>query len=206
MRPLHAKDLQALKLPLVALAAAVLIGTGSIYYTRQGVESAERRFQQQDRLLREARTRLQKSGDEKDVITRYLGSYQQLQAQGLIGPEQRINWLDGLRLTNQQAELFGASYRIGVQQPYPYASEFDPGKLSLNQSLMTITFSLLHEGDLMHFFKLLEARNVGIFAINQCVLDRQRELGRTATFQPHLRAECEIAWITITAEPVDTRS
>jgi len=204
---INAKDLQALKVPLIVLAIVVLSGGAAVYYGNQGVIKATQGLRNQEAQLREARTRLQRSDEEKDIIVRYLGRYRQLQAQGLVGAEQRINWLDGLRSSNQQGELFGASYQISQQQSYPFAAELNPGKLQIRQSVMKLSIRLLHEGDLMHFFQLLDQQRVGVFSITQCVLDREGgDRGRVLAFQPYLRADCDLAWITIDAESAEKKS
>lgn len=188
-------DLQALKNPLLVLLAVLVAAAATIYFTDQLRVSARRQLAQQQSQLKEARTRLQKSGDEKDIIIRYLERFRRLQLSGFIGEEQRINWLDGLRLTNQQADLFGVDYQIGAQKPYPYAAEFNPGQLELNQSLMRLRFRLLHEEDMMRFFSILARQNAGIFTVDQCDM-RRIDTGGVIRYQPNVTAECELSWIT----------
>lgn len=188
-------DLQALKNPLLVLLAVLVAAAATIYFTEQLRVSARRQLAQQQSQLKEARTRLQKSGDEKDIIIRYLQGFRRLQLSGFIGEEQRINWLDGLRLTNQQAGLFGVDYQIGAQKPYPYAAEFNPGQLELNQSLMRLRFRLLHEEDMMRFFSILALQNAGIFTVDQCDM-RRIDTGGVIRYQPNVTAECELSWIT----------
>ncbi|MBI2294899.1 MAG: hypothetical protein HYU76_02385 [Betaproteobacteria bacterium] len=188
-------DLQALKNPLLVLLAVLVAAAATIYLTDQLRVSARRQLAQQQSQLKEARTRLQKSGDEKDIIIRYLQGFRRLQLSGFIGEEQRINWLDGLRLTNQQADLFGVDYQIGAQKPYPYAAEFNPGQLELNQSLMRLRFRLLHEEDMMRFFSILARQNAGIFTVDQCDMRRIDTAG-VIRYQPNVTAECELSWIT----------
>lgn len=188
-------DLQALKNPLLVLLAVLVAAAATIYFTDQLRVSARRQLAQQQSQLKEARTRLQKSGDEKDIIIRYLEGFRRLQLSGFIGEEQRINWLDGLRLTNQQAGLFGVDYQIGAQKPYPYAAEFNPGQLELNQSLMRLRFRLLHEEDMMRFFSILARQNAGIFTVDQCDM-RRIDTGGVIRYQPNVTAECELSWIT----------
>ena len=48
-------------------------------------------------------------------------------------------------------------------------------------------------------------RSVGMFSINECVMERFNE-SRALAHQPYVRADCELAWITITAEPWEKRS
>jgi hypothetical protein len=196
---MNAFDLRALKTlqrPLGVLAAVIAIGAILLYYTDLALQSAQRAAAQQQNQLREARIQLNKSGEEKATIVRYLGKYQYLQQLGFVGDEQRISWLDGLRLANRETRLFGVDYQIGAQQPYPYAAELDPGQLTLYQSVMKINLKLLHEDDLMRFLGTLAQHGAGVFSVNQCVMERI-EAGDNPRNQPNLRAECELAWITL---------
>ena len=203
---MNAAEFRALRTPLIVLILVLAMVTGLIYEIDQSLAAAQRELVQQQNQLREARVRLQKSGLEKEVIVRYLSSYQYLQRLGFVGDEQRLNWLEALRLSNQQAQLFGIQYQIGVQQAYPYAAELDPGQLTLHQSLMKLNFRLLHEGDLMTFLGTLAKQGAGFFAVNQCVIQRLNADGAVRV-QPNLGAECEIAWITVKpAAPGDKKS
>ncbi len=193
---MNTDDFEALKTPLLALLAVIAVSVGSVYYTRDLLQAAKRELAQQQQQLQEARTRLQKSGDEKKMIVRYIDNYRYLQQLGFVGDEKRIDWIDGLRLTNQQMQLFGINYQISAQQSYPYASELDPGQLALHQSVMKINLGLLHEGDLMGFLSALAKQNAGIFSVNQCLVTRA-DTGGSIRYQPNLHAECELSWITV---------
>ncbi len=189
-------DLQAIRNPSLLLVFILAAAGGTIYYTNQLVTQARQQLARQELLMKEARIRLQKSGDEKEVIVRYLGAYQQLQRRGFVGEEQRINWLDGLRLTNQQADLFGVDYEIGVQKPYLYAADLDPGQIQLKESVMKLRFRLLHEEDLTRFLGILARQGAGIYTVDQCLVKRLTAAGGAIRYQPNLSAECELAWIT----------
>jgi len=194
----NAPELKALRAPLIILVIVLGLGAGIVYQLDQTLSATKRELAQQQAQMREARTRLQKSGEEKELIVRYLPNYEYLQRIGFVGDEKRLNWLEGLRLSNQQAQLFGVQYQIGSQQQYPYAAELSPGQLTLHQSVMKLSFQLLHEGDLMSFLKALGKQGAGFFAVNECKLDRANT-GGSIRFQPNLRADCDIAWITLRA-------
>ena len=189
-------DLQALRNPLLAVAGVALLGALAVYSSGRLMIAARQQLAQQQVQLKEARTRLQKSGDEKDIIVRYLDGFRQLERTGFVGDEQRINWLYGLRLANQQADLFGVDYQIGAQSSYAYAAEFSPGPLALNQSVMRVRFRLLHEGDLDRFLDSLARQGAGIFAIDRCLLRRLDTRG-VIRYQPNVNAECDLSWITV---------
>jgi len=198
---MNVSDLRAIRNPLIVLAVVLALGTEAIYYLNQSLATARQELSRQNTQMREARTRLQKSGDEKQVIVRYLGDYQRLQKIGFVGDEQRLNWVEGLRLSNQQAQLFGINYQISAQQPYAYAAELDPGQLTVHQSEMKLNFNLLHEGDLMRFLDTLARQGAGFFSVKECRLDRLSS-GGSVRFQPNVRAECSLDWITLHAPPL----
>lgn len=202
---LTGRHLDALKAPLAVLAVVVIAGAAAVSWTRAEITKGQRALSAQENVLKEARTRFQRSGDERDLIVRFLPSYQELRNRGLIGPEQRINWLDALRNTNQQARLFGAEYQVSTQQAYPYAQELNAARLGMAQSIMKLNLRLAHEGELMRFFRQLENQNAGAFDINECVLERASAAATPFNAQPNLRAECELAWITINPEPMERK-
>jgi len=198
------RHLDSLKAPLAVLAVVAIAGAGVVSWTRTQIAQDQRALTAQENQLKEARNRFQRSGDERDLIVKFMGPYQELRVRGLIGPEQRINWLDALRVSNQQAQLFGAEYQVSTQQPYPYAQEFNAAKLGMAQSLMKLNLRLAHEGELMRFFRLLDSQNAGTFDINQCVFERAGTSVLTPQ-QPNLRVECELAWITFNPEPAERK-
>jgi hypothetical protein len=193
---MNQEDLQALRVPLLVLVIVLLAGAGAVYYSDRLAADARQQLAQQRNQLKDARTRLQKSGDERDIIVKYLDGYRQLERSGIIGEEQRINWLDGLRIANQQADLFGVDYQIGTQTNYPLAAAYNPGQIMLNQSLMRLQFRLLHEADLMRFLGALSRQGGGFFTVDQCILRRIDNRG-VIRYQPNISADCDLAWITV---------
>ncbi len=67
---------------------------------------------------------------------------------------------------------------------------------------MKISLGLLHEGDLMRFLGTLARQGLGVFAVNQCSLEHLVSGGGN---QPNLRAECELAWITLRPKAVEDK-
>ncbi len=185
-----------LALPLAALAVGLLACVAAIHFSRIEIDKTQRQLAAQQSLAREARMRVQKSGDEQDIIVRYQDSYRKLLQAGFVGDEQRINWLDALRVVNQKAELFGISYQITPQQPYAFASELAPEPMTVRQSVMKLRFALLHEGDLSRFFALLSQQNAGVYVPEICTMQRTPGIA-TMRYQPNLIAECDISWITV---------
>lgn len=195
-------DLNRLRLPIAAVVVATIAGAALVWWTTRLITREAQVVAAQEAQLRQARDRFHQSDDERDRIERHRAPYEALADRGVIGPEERIRWLDALRSANQSARPFAADYQISVQQPYPYARELNANGLGLAQSLMKLDLRLAHEGELPRFLAELEAANVGTFEINQCVLERLTVLTAVGPrLQPNVRAECELAWITMNPEP-----
>jgi hypothetical protein len=195
-------DLSALRGPLVVLATIIAMGAAAVFFTSRMVEKAEAQMKAQQAALQEARTRYQRSGDEKDTIVRYLDGYEILQHEGVVGEERRINWIDGLRVANIESGLFGVDYQIGVQQAYSGSSSSAPGSIEMRQSEMKIRLPLLHEGDLLRFLEILDRQRAGLFTVNKCTIDRTNQTSAAPRYQPNLMAECELIWITLVEQSV----
>lgn len=193
------EDLEALRMPLTVLAVTVIAAIILVFVSGSMVESAQRTLAQREAQLREARLRIQNAGEEKQMIGTYLSVYQQLTRAGFVGDEQRINWLDSLRMANEEARIFGVEYDIGTQKPYVYAAEFNAGQLLLQESMMQLKFRLLHEEDLPRFFAALARYGGGYFTVDQCIMRRARGGGidQNLQVQPNLTAECEVRWLTV---------
>lgn len=189
------EELKALRLPLIVLLTVVALVAGAIYYTDLLAKQAATALAQQKTAFQSAQSRMRQSGDEKNTIVQYVDKYRELEKSGFAGEEQRINWLDALRNANAKAELFGVNYQIGVQHPYPYASEFDPGGIALQESIMELDMRLLHEGDLLRFLDALRAQQVGLFHVKECTLLRTDKTEALRN-QPYLSAKCDLVWIT----------
>ena len=192
------EDMEALRIPLIALGATLIVAIAMVVISGNVLDDAERTRLSRENQLRDARMRIQNAGVEKEMINRYLGGYEQLARAGFVGDEQRINWLDSLRMANEEARIFGVEYDIGAQKPYAYAAEFSPGSLMLQESVMHLKFRLLHEEDLPRFFSALGRYGGGFFTVEQCHMRRLNTRdGDKAQAQPNLGAECDLRWLTV---------
>ena len=196
---MNREDLEALRIPLSAVGVTAVVSIVLVFFSASIRDSAYATLAQREAQLREARLRIQNAGEEKEMIAKYLGGYQQLARVGFVGEEQRINWLDSLRMANEEARIFGVEYDIGSQKPYVYASEFNAGQLQLHESVMHLKFRLLHEEDLPRFFEALGRYGGGYFTVDQCTMRRIRtaDADRVVQLQPNLNAECDVRWLTV---------
>ncbi len=185
-----------LYLPGALLAAVLVVSAIAIGYADRMVDEAERALDTKRQTLSGAQRKHANAGVEKDILQRFRDTYAALERIGFVGAEQRINWVDGLRIANRESSLFGVEYQIGQQETFAGTAELGVGDLPMRQSIMRVKFPLLHEGDLMPFFRNLAQQRSGVFVMNACELTRLPANGGQA--QPNLNAECELAWITVT--------
>lgn len=198
---LSLNDIPALVRPLVVLALVIAAAAVGIVVSERVIKRAQADLVKTQAELGEAQKRVRRSGEERDTIQRYLGPYAELAQGGVLGEEQRLAWVDALRAANNAAQLYGVDYEVGAQQPYAFITEAGAGALQVQQSVMKLKFGLLYEEDLLDFFSALGQQQVGAFAVNQCVLQRLVQEVTRPSNAPTLRAECEVAWITIPRPP-----
>jgi hypothetical protein len=194
---LAAKDLSSMKLPFLVLAVAIAASFLLVRFSSDKREQTEMQHRIQATALQEARSRYQRSGDERETILRYLPAYQQLENQGFVGTEQRINWLESLRIANTHAGLFGVTYQLDARKPFPLIGQSNPMSQNLHNSQMKLSFGLVHEGDLMRFLQALAEQQTGIFILTGCALDRVARSESPAPRQANLTAQCDLSWLTV---------
>jgi len=194
---LAAKDLAEMKLPFLVLVVVIATSFLLVRFSADKRLQIEMQHRIQYTALQDARSRYQRSGDERETILRYLPAYQQLENQGFVGTEQRINWLESLRVANSHAGLFGVTYQLDARKPFPLISQGNPMSQNLHNSQMKLSFGLVHEGDLMRFFQALAAQQTGIFILTGCALDRVARSESPAPRQANLTAQCDLSWLTV---------
>ncbi len=186
-----------MKMPMLVLAVALAASFAMVAFSSIQRTQSEQQYRDQLAALQEARTRYQRSGEERETIMHYLQAYRQLETLGFVGSEKRLNWVESLRAANAQAGLFGVDYQMTAQEPFPYVIKDNPISDRVKQSRMRLSFGLLHEGELTRLFQALSALQPGLFALNSCSLDRAGRQGPPLPRQANLTAECELSWLTI---------
>lgn len=198
------KDFASMRLPVAVLVASIILSAVMIKFSAVQNKAADSQRRAQSTALKEARDRFQRSGEERNAILKYLPAYRKLQSEGLIGAEQRIEWIEALRAANKQAGLFGVNYQLEARKPFTLLGQGNPASQFLQQSQMKLSFGLVHEGDLMRFLEMLATQQSGMFFIRSCIIDRPVRIDTPAPRQPNLNAQCELSWLTI--DPAKTGS
>ncbi len=195
-------DLAPLRSPIAALIVSMVLSVMLINYSGEKRSTNTQRMLAVSTQADAARKRYQDSDLEKEIITQYLPQYRELEQRGFIGSENRINWIDALRIADQQVGNFGVQYQLSAQGPYKGMLSDDPIAPRLRRSTMDIRFSVVHEGQFLAFLEALERQGAGMYALRSCSLQpvhREPPQPRTR----NLSARCEIDWLTLVPPGAD---
>ena len=192
-------DLARLRWPLAFLVLAIvvalaLVATTSTLADRSGAEQLRLQAQQ-----RELRAQLLRAPDEAKELRDKIALYQQLERQGLIGQEERLNWVEQIGGIKTARRLYDLQYELSPQRPLgdiglPGGPAF--GSHEFMASSMRMQLQLLHEEDLLGLLDDLRASVHAHLLVRQCTLGRLAA-NTDGRLGPQLEASCIIDWVTL---------
>jgi len=179
----------------VGIACAVSAATvGTTYYYVSGLAAENNQYQA---ALNQIRDRYVAAIQERQLIERYWPHYRQLQANGFVGDENRLDWIDLLHTLATRHRVLGLSYEV---QPRALAAPnpaVNTGDFQLQDSEMTVRLDLLHEGNLLALLQDLSTQNAGIFNLKSCTIDRTQPQITISSSSSNISAQCKLIWHTI---------
>lgn len=190
------QDWLMLRMPIIVLGITLILMTLLVSYAEKRKNVSRQALQIQQSQFNQARQHYLTSGQEKETIVKYLPGYQKLIADGFIGEERRIEWVDTLRNIHQKNKLFTINYSIGSQEEYKPAFALNPGTFDLHRSVMKLELAMLHEGDLLTLLQSLEMQQTAPFILRSCEIKRLGDM-KTNALIANLIANCELDWLTI---------
>lgn len=185
--------LQAIILLLTVAVAITAVSTSRWYWHQARDYQA---WAQQKR--NGARDRLFNAETEKREIRLYQPQYAALRERGLIGQENRLDWVDAMRQIQEQRKLMPITYELEPQQPVQMDGAMELGGYRLHGSRMNLHMDLLHEGDL--FVLLDDLRQRSFYSAQECNIKRAAA-GLPTPLAPTLTADCTLNWLTLTPAP-----
>ena len=131
------------------------------------------------------------------MLETYLPQYRALEEEGIVGTEQRLNWLETLRVATREIKLPALRYEITSQQEYLADFSLNTGVFKVYESTMNLELGLLHEEDLTALLEKLERQGKGFFNVVKCNVARSQPEFRRDPARPNLTASCGLSWLTI---------
>jgi len=191
-------DLKRLRVPLAlalllsALGVACLATSG--YYLDEAKSAREA-----SRLARVgAQERMAKVSEEEREIRENLVHFEQMRQHGMVGEQNRIDWIESIARIKNSRKLFEIRYNIEAQRSLDYPGVVATGAADFVVSRMRLNMLLLHEGDLLNFLADLQAAGKGHVSVRRCTVTRIERGAQSATaLQPRLRAECQVDLVSV---------
>lgn len=181
-------------LPVLCLVAGTALwGTTTVYRTRldNALEMERQALASIEQERRELTSRRQ-------AREQFSAMYRDLVAGGIVGPDQRLQWVQALRSSTSNLGLPYLRYSTGPQEaftaPYLVAGISAP----VMSSPMELQLGLVHEGDLLRLLDNLE-KFPGLFHVRSCNLERPERNTPPESSQANLSGSCQLAWFSIPA-------
>ena len=192
-------DLPYLKGGLTTLLLGLAVSGTAITLSQHFLGDALQTHKAAQNKLSTAQRSLSTATDDRQNMASYAQEYSMLLKRNVIGNEQRLDWIDGLERLRRRNLVMRFTYTISPQQPYHSPVPLDTGNLEPMRSDMSLTFDLLHEGQLIRFFDALRSSINGWFMLDGCSVTRidNASDNSKAGSVPQLKAECKGGWLTL---------
>lgn len=199
--PWWLREFSQVRTALLVFLATLACSVGAIVFSRWALHDAQASQTRAQQLRNEARQRYVNVETEKQEIAIYQPQFAVLRERGLIGQENRLEWVEAIRQVQEQRRLLPISYEIAPQQPVVMEPALDLGGYSMRGSRMKLHMELLHEGDLFSLLSDLRARSH--YTVQDCSIKRAASGGNPAAapdapLAPALSADCTLNWLTLT--------
>lgn len=182
------------------LFGAVWVGMGLLaYYVAHVYDQSLAELNDAKQSLQTAQTQQMQQQQNLAWLSQYQPAYEHWQAVGLVGEEQRLNWVHGLQTIQKQQQLPVVQYTVSQQTPYlpAFASlgHFLMRKSSMHLDMLTQSDMTSHimsmQGD-AHMLRLLKAMRMQYPATMQT-----QHCHFKALSEKTMQSICDIDWLTL---------
>ncbi|MDR2000119.1 MAG: hypothetical protein LBP94_01105 [Zoogloeaceae bacterium] len=181
---------------LLFLAAAISLAAIMTATARNRVHQAQAEQTQLTMQARDIRARSSRMLDEERELRGKIALFQQLRTRGIIGPEERLNWVEQIEKIKATRRLFEFQYEIAPQKSLGAVT----GDYEFMVSAMSLNMPLLHEDDLLGFLADLQGAVHAHLLARDCSIERSAQAQEDAQedrMAAQLQASCAIDWITV---------
>lgn len=186
------RQLQASALAAVSMIAA---GAAAVYFSYQARESALLTRLAAIAQRSEANARLKQVRAEESEIKLKSALFNRLQERGIIGEEQRLDWVELLKDIRDHRQLIDLRYDVSPQR---LLDGSPVGDFAFHASSMKLQLKLLHEEDLTRLLRDLQQQAKALIRVNSCKVERLPPTAdERADGRANLLADCEIDWLTL---------
>ncbi len=182
---------------LIGVGMAVSASAATVGATYYYVSALSEENSQYQAALNQIRDRYVAAIQERQLIERYWPQYRQLQTNGFVGDENRLDWIDLLHGMAAKHRVLGLSYEVLPRAVAAVDQNVNTGEFQLQGSEMILRLDLLHEGNLLALLQDISTQNAGIFNLKSCSIDRVQPEVTTSSATANVSAQCKLIWHTI---------
>ena len=187
-------DLPDLQASVAAALLMIALGATSAHLALASTQRARAEQATAQRQKDEIDGKLRRVRGEEAEIKQKSAVLSSLQARGMIGEEQRLDWVERLESIRDRRRLLDLRYEIAPQRTLDASPS---GAMNFYASAMKMQLKLLHEEDLTRLLDDLLQQPGPLIQVRSCKLSR---LARTSgEIVAQLQADCLIDWITLRA-------
>jgi hypothetical protein len=135
--------------------------------------------------------------EEEKTFREQRPKFMALQQRGIVGPENRLNWLEVLLKAGKAIKLPQLNYQIAAQAPYTPPFALNTGAFQIYSSAMKLDLGLLHEGDFLSLLEALDKQADGLYSVSKCSFTRTEAVIQMLANRKNIGASCELQWYTI---------
>ena len=191
---LEAKDFPKLQLSLLAAILMIALGSGSVYVMLNKIKATKIERSAAQNQRNDFDGKLKRVRNEENEIKEKSAAFSRLQARGIIGDEQRLEWVELLKDIREKRRLVDLEYEISPQHPLDSTSG---SGFAFFVSSMKVQLKLLHEEDLTRFLSDLRQRAKALIQIKSCSVSRLPRGTGDGSGSALLQADCQIDWVTL---------
>lgn len=195
-----ASDLGRLKWAISLLIILCAIGGGAVWITMQMQAAGEKAFKESIAARNDIRAKLARARDEQAELRDKIGRFLALQDRGLIGPEQRLDWVETLARIKVARRIHRLEYDFAPQRPVDASilpGGAGAGSFDFMASQMRMNAQFLHEGELLGLIDEMRASVRALIQIRSCTLERIPANPGDRSNPAQIKAECTLEWITL---------
>lgn len=194
-------DFSFLSDAVVALVACAVLGGGLLWWSHYYKTRQEAAYSRNHGEFREASQRYLSVDDDEKIIRQQYPRYIELTNKGVIGEENRLNWLESLRRAGASIDLPSLRYQISAREAAnpPYLVNFNSGNLQVYESRMRLDVGLLHEYDFSALLDELNRHAAGLYSVSRCTFTRSNDVVAPDPRAENITAGCELEWYTVSA-------
>lgn len=197
---LSSADLPKLQISLLAALLMMIVGAGAGYAAFNSTQTAQRERAAAQNERNDADGKLRRVSSEQSEIKQKSERFNALQARGVIGEEQRLEWVELLKDIRDQRRLLDLQYEFAPQRALDAKSDTTPdGSFSFFASTMKVQIKLLHEEDLTRFLADLRQQARALIQVKSCNVSRLPLAAGENSLSAQLLADCQIDWVTLRA-------